>query len=97
MDQIIKTYKLRHPVKDGDDTIAELKFRAATMKDLLELPVNAGTWKFEHLVPIAVRLCGEMSHVIEKLHPSDAMEVVGFLGEHLLGDSPATGEQSSAT
>lgn len=89
--ETVKVIKLKFPITDGDKVISELKFRQAELIDMQDLPLNPADWKWLHFLPIAVRLTGEMTHVLTQLKPIDGVEVMGFLGEHLLGGSPETG------
>lgn len=91
---VVHTLKLKFPIKDGSETISELKFRQATAKDMGKLKMG-GDQRLEDYFWMASRLTGQRTDVIEKLSPYDILEVAGYLGE-CMGDGQPTGEKPSA-
>lgn len=87
-----KVLKLKEPIQQGSEQIAELTIREPKAKDLRKLPATPNTGD---ILDLAGRLCGQPPSVIDELSMADTAEVLDIVGNFMeLGQK--TGKKDSA-
>lgn len=92
------TYKLKRPVKVGEEELTELVFHEPTGEDMAEMPVPikasetdaVAPWTFGQALDFAARCADVPPSTTRLLKPADVLEVVG-LALGFIGDGPPTG------
>lgn len=91
--QNITTYKLKHPVTIGSETITEVKFRRIKGKDMRSLPGDPRSYTMGTIMDLAAKVMGEASVLLDEMDSEDVVEVASIVGELLNAGQPtgATG------
>lgn len=80
--------KLRHPVQNGSETVAELSFRRPRAKDWRGVDMVTPAVRFDSLLLLAERLSGQTTHVIDSLEQDDFQEVLSVVAGFTQGGPP---------
>lgn len=84
------TYKLAHPIKDGAETITEVRLRRLTLGDLRELEIQfagdgAMRLRMGALLDCAAKVLGWDPQLVDRLDPVDAMGIGKVVAEGFRG------------
>lgn len=82
------TYKLKHPIEFGKETIEELEIKRVKAKHLRGLPLNPG---FDDMLGLLQAVTGRPKIVIDDLDIEDVTPLMEMLGE-MMGNSHPSGE-----
>lgn len=85
-------YKLKEPVKWGEDLIKELEFKKPTIGDIKFMKLKDPT--LDDILKLGSKLSGQSQQLIDSLSIEDGLEVAEILGNYL-NPSPETGKAQS--
>lgn len=77
----MKSIKLEHPVKFGDETITQLDFEECRAKHLMDMSLSE--MKMSDMFKIASNLSNYPLSVIGELKPKDLSKVLDYVGNEL--------------
>ncbi len=80
--EIVHVIQLYHPIQFGSKLIEELEFRETDASDMRSLKQDMTIGEY---LDIAHRICGQPKAAMNKLKPSDVMQVIDYLGNALTG------------
>jgi len=77
------TYKLKHPVTLGSETVEEVKIGSIKGKHMRSLPGDPKLYTMGVIMDLAGKVMGESAVLLDEMDSEDLLEVCGIVGERL--------------